>query len=45
MDFLNSELFTYLPDLRKLGIKDINENEFYKLLKFTDEEINFFDKI
>jgi hypothetical protein len=45
MDFLNSELFTYLPDLRKLGINDINENEFYKLLKFTDEEIKFFDKI
>ena len=27
MDFLNSELFNYLPDLRKLGFYDIEENE------------------
>ena len=45
MDFLNSELFNYLPDLRKLGFHNIEENEFYKLIKFTDEEILFFNNI
>jgi len=31
-DFLNNEAFTYLPDIRKLGIQDITEDEFYKLV-------------
>ncbi len=38
-DFLDNEAFSYIPDLRKLKIKDISENDFYKLLKLTDEEI------
>ena len=30
--FLDKEAFTYIPDLRKMGIQDITEDEFYKLL-------------
>jgi hypothetical protein len=38
-DFLDNEAFTYIPDIRKLGITDITEIEFYKLLKLTSDEI------
>jgi hypothetical protein len=40
-DFLDSEAFTYLPDIRKLGIKNITEIEFYKLIGLTKDEIKF----
>jgi hypothetical protein len=39
-DFLEKEAFTYIPDIRKLGITDITEDEFYKLLGLTLDEIN-----
>ena len=42
-DFLNSEAFTYLPDIRKLNINDIEEKEFYKLIKLTNDEITLFN--
>ena len=38
--FLDSEAFKYLPDIRKLGITDITEDEFYKLIGLTRQEIN-----
>ena len=38
--FLDSEAFKYLPDIRKLGIADITEDEFYKLIGLTHQEIN-----
>ena len=41
-DFLEKEVYTYLPDIRKLGIKDITEEDFYKLIGLTQEEINIF---
>ena len=37
--FLDSEAFKYLPDIRKLGIADITEDEFYKLIGLTRQEI------
>ena len=39
-DFLEKEAFKYLPDIRKLGITDITEDEFYKLIGLTRQEIN-----
>jgi hypothetical protein len=39
-DFLDKEAFKYLPDIRKLGIADITEDEFYKLIGLTLQEIN-----
>jgi hypothetical protein len=39
-DFLDNEAFTYLPDIRKLGIDDITEDKFYKLIGLTQQEIN-----
>ena len=39
MSFLEKEVCNYIPDIRKLGIKDIDENKFYKLLGFTEYEI------
>jgi hypothetical protein len=39
-DFLEKEVYTYLPDIRKLGIVDITEDEFYKLIGLTRQEIN-----
>ena len=39
-DFLDKEAFKYLPDIRKLGIYDITEDEFYKLIGLTRQEIN-----
>ena len=38
--FLDNEAFKYLPDIRKLGIADITEDEFYKLIRLTRQEIN-----
>jgi len=43
-DFLDNEAFTYLPDIRKLGIKDIDEKKLYKLIGLTQDEIKLFDK-
>ena len=37
--FLDSEAFKYIPDLRKIR-KDITEDEFYKLIGLTRQEIN-----
>jgi hypothetical protein len=39
-DFLDKEAFKYIPDIRKLGIVDITEDEFYKLIGLTRQEIN-----
>jgi hypothetical protein len=39
-DFLDNEAFKYLPDIRKLGIADITEDEFYELIGLTRQEIN-----
>jgi len=39
-DFLDNAAFKYLPDIRKLGITDITEDEFYKLIELTQLEIN-----
>jgi hypothetical protein len=39
-DFLDNEAFKYLPDLRKLRITDMTEDEFYKLIGLTRQEIN-----
>ena len=39
-DFLEHESLTYIPDIRKLGISDITEDEFYKLIGLTKQEIN-----
>ena len=43
-DFLDSEAFAYLPDIRKLGIDDINEKQLYKLIGLSQDEIKLFDK-
>ena len=40
MSFLEKEVCNYLPDIRKLGIADITEDEFYKLIGLTRQEIN-----
>lgn len=39
-DFLDSEAFKYIPDIRKLNISDIDEKDFYKLIGLTSQEIN-----
>jgi len=39
-DFLDNEAFKYLPDIRKLGITDITEDEFYMLIGLTRQETN-----
>lgn len=39
-DFLDNEAFKYIPDIRKLGINDITEDELYKLIGLTRQEIN-----
>jgi hypothetical protein len=39
-DFLDNEAFKYLPDIRKLEIADVTEDEFYKLIGLTRQEIN-----
>lgn len=40
MSFLEKEVCNYIPDIRKLGIADITEDEFYKLIGLTRHEIN-----
>ena len=40
MSFLEKDVCTYIPDLRKLGIQDIAEDEFYNLVGLTTQEIN-----
>ena len=42
MSFLEKEVCNYLPDIRKLGIKDIDEKQFYKLIGLTEDEIKLF---
>jgi hypothetical protein len=42
--FLDNEAFSYLPDIRKLGMEDIDEKKFYKLIGLTQDEIKLFDK-
>jgi hypothetical protein len=44
-DFLDNEAFTYLPDIRKLEIKDIDESQFYQIIGFSQDEIKLFDNI
>ena len=39
-DFINNEVFNFIPDIRKLNIKDITEEKLYKLLNLTEDEIN-----
>ena len=38
--FLEKDVFSYLPDIRKLGIEDIDEEEFYNLIGLTRQEKN-----
>ena len=44
MSFLEKEVCNYLPDIRKLGLDDVDEKQFYKLIGLTHDEINTFDK-
>jgi hypothetical protein len=37
--FLDKAVFDYIPDIRKLK-RDITEEEFYKLIELTQEEID-----
>ena len=39
-DFKDTYFLTYFPDIRKLDIQDITEDEFYKLIGLTSQEIN-----
>ena len=39
-DFLDNEAFSYLPDIRKLGIPNVTENQLYQLIGFTPQEID-----
>ena len=39
-EYLEGDAFHYIPDIRKLGIADITEDEFYKLIGLTRQEIN-----
>jgi hypothetical protein len=39
MSFLEKEVCNYIPDIRKLGIADITEDDFYKKIGFTQKEI------
>jgi hypothetical protein len=38
-DFLDNEAFSFIPDIRKLGLKDITEKKLYKLIGLTNEEM------
>ena len=38
-EYLESDAFHYIPDIRKLGVSDITEDEFYHLIELTPEEI------
>lgn len=39
MSFLEKEVCDYIPDIRKLGIDDINEKKFYKLIGLNIDEL------
>ena len=39
-DFLEKEVCNYIPDIRKLGVVDITEDDFYRLVGLTRHEIN-----
>ena len=39
-DFVDKEAFKYIPDIRKLGVADITEDEFYMLIGMTPQEIS-----
>lgn len=43
--FLDKEVYSYIPDIRKLGINEITEDEFYKLIGLTRQEINQIQKL
>ena len=43
-DFLEKEVYSYIPDLRKLNINDITELEFYNLIGLSQDEINIITK-
>ena len=36
--FLDNQAFVYIPDIRKMGLKDIEEEELYKLIGLTIKE-------
>jgi hypothetical protein len=38
-EYLENDAFNYIPDIRKLGIMDIGEDEFYTLIGLTPKEI------
>jgi hypothetical protein len=42
--FLDSEAFKYLPDIRKLGMEDIDEKKLYKLIGLTQDEIKYINE-
>jgi hypothetical protein len=39
-DFLSNDAFIYLPDIRKFGLDDITEDEFYEMIGLSPHEIN-----
>jgi 16S rRNA G966 N2-methylase RsmD len=43
-DFLEKEVYYYLPDIRKLGIEDIDEIQFYELIGLNKDDIKLFNK-
>ena len=45
MSFLEKTVMNYIPDLRKIGFSNITEEEFYKLIEFTKEEIDIINGI
>lgn len=45
MSFLEKEVCNYLPDIRKLDIQDITEDDFYKLVGLTRQEIEVKPKV
>jgi len=43
-DFIDNEVFNYIPDIRKLKIKNLTEEKLYKLIGFTKDEIKIINK-
>jgi hypothetical protein len=43
-DFLDKDVFNYIPDIRKMNIKKIMESEFYKMINLTNDEIEIIKK-
>jgi hypothetical protein len=39
-DFLEKDTIEYIPDLQKIGIANITEEEFYTLIGLSQEEVN-----